>query len=221
MTEGRIAYRARCTSISAAPKLRRVTWDGVLGDPLGARVQRVEDGAHLLAAERLCGGQREQRQGGAQQQKRRRRRRRQWARAARGAQGVHGSGTATLPGKDRERRSGEKRSCDEVELSESSMIPCFRLGPASSRCACQLLAFPLLPLSPSSPLQPVQKTSDSLLTCGTRLSGSVARAIWSLYTCARARLRACGNARGDPLPTHRIHPPHSPPLATNTTPPGI
>lgn len=84
-------------------------------------MQRVKDGAHLLAAERLCGGQREQREEGAQQEKRRWQRLR--ARAAHGAQGVHFSGTSTRRGKNKkeggEEEENRRRGCGGVELSES------------------------------------------------------------------------------------------------------
>lgn len=47
-----------------------VTWDRVLGDPLGARVQRVEHRANLLAVwHRLSAGQREHLEEGAQKER--------------------------------------------------------------------------------------------------------------------------------------------------------
>lgn len=50
-------------------KMMTVTWHWVLGDPLGARMQRVKHVAHLLAVWHLSAGQGEQLEEGAQKER--------------------------------------------------------------------------------------------------------------------------------------------------------
>lgn len=158
-------------------------------------MQGVEDGAHLLAAERLCGGQREQREEGAQQQRR--------ARAAHGARSVHGSGTATARRKKTKRKRGKEEEEEEAAMKLSSVKV---RGGSCVSASDQHPSAPAVSCCRSlPPPPPVQKTSDSLLTRGTRLSGFVARMIWSLYTCMRAS--RCEGCAWRPPP----HPPPTPP----------